>query len=218
MRTERRVRLVSGVVLLAGALVVGGGFTQAQAPAKVKARPAAVKTEPVAPGTEVVLDTDKGEIVVRLLPDVAPLHSQLFVKNAKSGGYDGTTFHRIIMGGIIQGGDPLSKDKTKAPYGKGGLDLLRAEFSDRPFVRGVVAAARKPSSIDSGGVQFFVVLREQAAWKGQYTIFGEVSAGLEVADQISAMPVQGDTPVDRIVIRKATVRLPEAKETQAAGQ
>jgi len=212
---RRALSSASLVAIAAGAaltalLVVPAALAQAP-PRTQKPRPLAVKAEPVAVGTEVTLDTDKGVIVVRLLPDLAPLHCQLFVKTATTGGYDGTTFHRIIMGGIIQGGDPFSKDPAKsARYGQGGLDLVKAEFSDRPFIRGVVAAARK-SSPDSGGVQFFVVLREQAAWKGQYTIFGEVVSGIEVADQISAMPAQGDRPLDRIVIRKATVSLPDAK-------
>ncbi len=209
--------VAAATILTAGLLAASAAsVASAQAPASgrpAKANPAAptAKAEPVAPGTEVVFDTDKGEIVIRLLPDVAPLHSQLVAKTAKAGGYDGTTFHRIIMGGIIQGGDPLSKDPSKAArYGQGGLDLVKAEFSNRPFVRGVVGTARK-SSPDSGGVQFFVVLREQPAWNGQYTIFAEVTSGLEVADQISALPVVGDKPVDRILIRKATVRVPEAK-------
>ena len=116
-----------------------------------------VKEPPVAPGTEAVVETAKGRFTIRLLPEVAPKHAALFVKTAKAGGYDGTTFHRIIAGGIIQGGDPLTKDPAKASlYGTGGLGLLTAEFSDRPFVRGTVAAARKPSSPDSGGRQFFV--------------------------------------------------------------
>jgi cyclophilin family peptidyl-prolyl cis-trans isomerase len=188
------------------------GLALAQAPAPAhKPAPPARKAEPVVPGTEVVLATDKGEIVMKLLPELAPRHCQLVAETAKSGGYDGTTFHRIIMGGIIQGGDPLSKNEANASrYGQGGLNLVKAEFSDRPFVRGVVGTARA-SSPDSGGVQFFIVLREQSAWNGKYTIFAEVTSGLEVADQISALPAVGDKPTERIVIRKATLRLPAPK-------
>jgi peptidyl-prolyl cis-trans isomerase B (cyclophilin B) len=162
---------------------------------------------PQAQGPEVVLETTEGSFVVRLLPAMAPNHVALFLKTARSGGYDGTTFHRIIPGGIIQGGDPLSKDpKNAARYGTGGLGLLKAEFSDRPFTRGVVAAARKPSSNDSGGVQFFVVLRDQPSLRGQYTIFGEVSEGMEVVDKIGATAVEGDKPKARVEIKKATAR------------
>jgi cyclophilin family peptidyl-prolyl cis-trans isomerase len=178
----------------------------AQAPAaKPKPRAAAPA---VAPGTEAVVETAKGSFTVRLLPEVAPRHAALFVKTARDGGYDGTTFHRVIMGGIIQGGDPLSKDPAKASlYGTGGLGLLPAEISDRPFVRGTVAAARKPSSVDSGGRQFFVVMRDQPSMKGQYTIFGEVVAGMEVVDQISLTPADGDKPKERVEM-KVTVKEP----------
>jgi len=156
---------------------------------------------------EAVLDTAQGEIVIHLLPEIAPAHVRHFVKTARAGGYDGTTFHRIIQGGIIQGGDPLSKDPAKAArYGTGGLGLLKAEFSDRPFLRGTVAAARRPSSPDSGGSQFFICLREQPSLLGQYTIFGEVTSGMEVADQISTTPVEGDRPTARVEIRHVTIR------------
>ena len=161
---------------------------------------------PVSPGTEAVVETSKGAFTIRLLPEIAPKHAALFVETAKAGAYDGTTFHRVIAGGIIQGGDPLTKDPAKsALYGTGGLGLLKAEFSDRPFARGTVAAARRPSSPDSGGVQFFVVMREQPSMKGQYTIFGEVVSGMEVVDQISTIPVDGDKARERVEM-KVTVR------------
>jgi peptidyl-prolyl cis-trans isomerase B (cyclophilin B) len=158
---------------------------------------------------EATLQTAEGEIVIRLLPELAPGHVKHFIATARKGGYDGTTFHRIILGGIIQGGDPLSKDPARAAdYGKGGLGLLKAEFSDRPFARGTVAAARRPSSRDSGGSQFFVCLADQPALAGQYTIFGEVVAGMEVADRIGQTPVDGDRPRSRVEIRTVVVREP----------
>jgi peptidyl-prolyl cis-trans isomerase B (cyclophilin B) len=156
---------------------------------------------------EAVLETEHGEIVIRLLAEVAPQHVRHFAKTARAGGYDGTTFHRLIAGGIIQGGDPLSKDPAKAArYGTGGLGLLKAEFSDRPFLRGTVAAARRPSSADSGGSQFFICLREQPSLVGQYTVFGEVTAGMDVADRISTSSVEGDRPTTRIEIRRVQIR------------
>jgi peptidylprolyl isomerase len=170
-------------------------------------------TPPVAPGTEAVVETAKGSFTIRLLPEIAPQHARLFVKTARAGGYDGTVFHRLIAGGIIQGGDPLSKDPAKAAqYGQGGLDLVRAEFSERPFERGTVGVARKGSSLDSGGKQFFVCLQPQPSLKGQYTILGEVVAGLEVVDQISLLPVAGDRAKERIEM-KVTIR-----EAQPAAQ
>ena len=183
----------------------------AQAPAKkpAVAKPvAAPAAPPVAPGTEAVVETAKGSFTIRLLPEVAPQHAALFVKTAKAGGYDGTTFHRIIQGGIIQGGDPLTKDPAKASqYGTGGLCLLKAELSDRPFVRGTVAAVRRPSSLDSAGTQFFVCLAPQPALAKQYTIFGEIVSGMEVVDEISTTPVDGDKASERVEM-KVSVREP----------
>ena len=200
------------VVLLTLALAAPPAWAQAPAsrPALKPARPSAPTEAPVAPGTEAVVDTAKGAFTIRLLPDVAPKHVALFVQTARAGGYDGTIFHRIITGGIIQGGDPLTKDPAKVSlFGTGGLGLLKAELSDRPFVRGTVAAARRPSSLDSGGQQFFVVMRDQPAMKGQYTIFGEVVSGMEVVDQISATPADGDKAKERIEM-KVTIREPAA--------
>ncbi len=197
-------------LLLTLALAATPLWAQAPAakPAPRPVKPPVPKAPPVAPGTEAVIETSQGRFAIRLLPEVAPAHAALFVKTARSGGYDGTTFHRLIQGGIIQGGDPLSKDPAKASqYGRGGLDLLKAEFSDRPFVRGAVAAARKSSSPDSGGRQFFVCLQEQASLKGQYTIFGEVTSGMEVVDQISKAPVDGDRATERIEM-KVTIQDP----------
>jgi cyclophilin family peptidyl-prolyl cis-trans isomerase len=186
---------------------LGASAASAQAPA---ARPATSKESSVAPGTEAVVETAKGRFTIRLLPEVAPKHVALFVKTAKAGGYDGTTFHRIVMGGIIQGGDPLTKDPAKAAlYGSGGLGLLPAEFSDRPFVRGTVAAARKASSPDSGGRQFFICLRDQPSLQGQYTVFGEVVSGMEVVDQISTTPVDGDKAQERVAMKVTLQETPD---------
>lgn len=178
-------------IVVLGLALAGGGAAQDPAPS------------PAAP--KVTLETDAGTIVIALRPDVAPRHVAHVLKTARAGGYDGTTFHRIIAGGIIQGGDPLTKDPRNASrYGTGGLGLLKAEFSDAPFTRGVVAAARRPSSVNSGGSQFFVVLTEQPSLKGQYTIFGEVVSGMDVADAIGRTEVDGDRPKTRVVIRKAS--------------
>jgi cyclophilin family peptidyl-prolyl cis-trans isomerase len=169
--------------------------------------PSLVAAQDAKPAPEVVVETDAGSFVIRLRPDLAPAHVAHFLKTARAGGYDHTTFHRIIAGGIIQGGDPLSKDPAKAKlYGTGGLSLLKAEITPGDFVRGVVAAARKPSGLHTGGSQFFVVLREQPALKGQYTIFGEVVEGMDIVDKISLTPVEGDRPLSRVEIRSVTTR------------
>ena len=178
------------------------------APAVLAVTPAKAPASPAVPAVpqEAVIETPQGRFVIRLLPELAPRHVAHFLKTARSGGYDGTIFHRLIAGGLIQGGDPLSKDPAKsAQYGTGGLGLLKAEFSQRPFARGVVGAARRPSNVDSGGSQFFVILREQPSLLGQFTIFGEVVEGLEVCDQISALPAAGDKAAQRVEM-KVTLR------------
>jgi peptidyl-prolyl cis-trans isomerase B (cyclophilin B) len=198
------------LVALPALLALAAGPSDAQAPkpagtSRPAPKPAAPPT-PIPP-TEAVLDTGAGEIVVRLLGDSAPGHVRHFIKIAKSGGFDGTTFHRIIRGGIIQGGDPITKDPGRASqYGTGGLGLLRAEFSDRPFTRGVLAAVRRPSDVNSAGNQFFICLADQPSLKGQYTIYGEVTSGMDVADKIGETPVDGDRAKERVVIEKVTLR------------
>jgi peptidyl-prolyl cis-trans isomerase B (cyclophilin B) len=184
-----------------------GGQSLPSGTLAVPPQPPAAASVPQARGPEVAVETEQGSFVIRLRPDLAPRHVAHFLKTAKAGGYDGTAFHRIIAGGIVQGGDPLSKDaKNAARFGTGGLGLLKAEFSDLPFTRGVVAAARRPSSADSGGSQFFVCLSDQPSLQGQYTILGEVAEGMEVVDKIGATPVDGDKPRARVEIKKATVR------------
>jgi peptidyl-prolyl cis-trans isomerase B (cyclophilin B) len=157
--------------------------------------------------SEALVETAQGSFVIRLLPELAPRHVQHFAKTAKAGGYDGTTFHRIIPRGIIQGGDPLSKDPQKtALYGTGGLGLLKAEFSDRPMTRGSVAAVLRPSSKDSAGDQFFICLSDQPALTGKFTIFGEVIQGMDVVDKIGETPVEGDRARTRVEIIKISVK------------
>jgi peptidyl-prolyl cis-trans isomerase B (cyclophilin B) len=156
---------------------------------------------------EAVIETPEGSFTIRLLADLAPRHVAHFAKTARAGGFDGTTFHRIVPRGIIQGGDPLSKDPAKKSlYGTGGLGLLKAEFSSRPMTRGSVAAVLRPSSPDSAGNQFFVVLSDQPSLTGKFTIFGEVTSGMDVVDRIGETPVDGDKPQKRIVLQKVTVR------------
>ncbi|HET7295171.1 MAG TPA: peptidylprolyl isomerase [Vicinamibacteria bacterium] len=158
--------------------------------------------EGAAPLPQAVVTTSEGAFVIRLLPDLAPKHVAHFLKVAKAGGFDGTTFHRIILRGIIQGGDPLSKDPGKVSlYGTGGLGLLKAEFTDRPMVRGAVAAVRRPRDPNSAGQQFFVVLADQPSLTGQFTIFGEVVSGLDVADRIGETAVEGDRAKTRVEMK-----------------
>jgi cyclophilin family peptidyl-prolyl cis-trans isomerase len=175
-------------------------------PARKRAAPSPAPVVDEGP-LEAVVETADGSFVVRLLADLAPRHVRHFAQTARAGGFDGTTFHRIVPRGIIQGGDPLSKDPAKkALYGTGGLGLLKAEFSARPMTRGSVAAVLRPSSPDSAGNQFFVVLSDQPSLTGKFTIFGELTSGMDVVDRIDETPVDGDKPQRRVVIQKVTIR------------
>ena len=106
---------------------------------------------------QAVVQTSMGDFIIEFLPEVAPNHVGYFMKLAEEGAYDGTTFHRVILHGIIQGGDPITKDPDmRNRYGTGGLGVLRAEFNQEKHTRGAVSAVRLPVKNDSAGAQFFV--------------------------------------------------------------
>ncbi len=159
-------------------------------------------------GKQAVVETSKGTFIFELLPKAAPNHVGFFMKQAGEGAYAGTTFHRLIKYGIIQGGDPLSKDPARsAQYGTGGMNLLRRELSQETHTIGTVSAVLAPGLPDSGGWQFFVCATPQAALDGQYTIFGRVVEGIEVVQAISA-PETDDKNMarERVVITAVTIR------------
>jgi len=157
---------------------------------------------------QAVVNTTAGSFVIDLRPDLAPNHVGYFIKLAREGAYKGTTFHRVIRMGIVQGGDPLSKDPAKAKlYGTGGLGVLKAEISGEPTTRGAVAAVLQPNKPDSGGAQFFVCVTDQPSLSGKYTVFGRVSEGMEVVQKISEAPATPEGMVsERIEILSVDVR------------
>ena len=157
---------------------------------------------------QAVVETSAGTFVIQLLPDVAPDHVAHFIKTAREGGYAGTIFHRVIRYGLIQGGDPLSKDPAKsAQYGTGGLNELKAEISAEKHTAGAVSAVLVPGKPDSAGAQFFICATDQPALDGQYTIFGRVVDGLEIVQQISAVDADATgVPKARVVITSVTIR------------
>jgi peptidyl-prolyl cis-trans isomerase B (cyclophilin B) len=157
---------------------------------------------------QAVVTTSLGAFVIDLRPDLAPNHVSYFIKLARAGSYDGTVFHRVIRLGIIQGGDPLSKDPAKkAQYGQGGLNQLKAEARAPKMTSGSVAAVLVPGKPDSAGTQFFIVLADQPALDNQYTVFAKVNDGMDVLQKISAMPVDASGNLtDRVEIRKVTIR------------
>lgn len=157
---------------------------------------------------QAVIETTAGTIVMDLLADKAPNHVALFVKTAESGGYDGTTFFRMIKFGIIQGGDPLTKDaNARARYGAGGLNLLKPEINDEKQTRGALSATQIPGKADSAGTQFFIAVTDQPGLDGRYTIFARVVEGMLAAQKISEAAVDDKgLAIDRIVVNKVTIR------------
>ena len=153
-----------------------------------------------------VIETNFGNIVIQLFPDVAPGHVENFVKLARDGFYDGSTFHRVIPGFMIQGGDPNSKDEDRSNDGQGGPGYtINAEFSDVPHKRGILSMARAQDP-NSAGSQFFIVVKDSNFLDGQYTVFGEVIEGMEVADKIVNVEKDGnDNPREKVTM-KVTIR------------
>jgi peptidyl-prolyl cis-trans isomerase B (cyclophilin B) len=148
-----------------------------------------------------VIATKFGEIELEFLPDKAPGHVKNFLDLVRKGFYDGTTFHRVIPGFMIQGGDPNTKDQTapRERHGTGGPGYtIKAEFNETAHKRGVLSMARAQSP-DSAGCQFFICVADSAFLDRQYTAFGRVVRGMEVADKIVSAPRdQKDNPKDRI--------------------
>jgi cyclophilin family peptidyl-prolyl cis-trans isomerase len=166
-------------------------------------------------GKQAVLETSEGVIVMDLLDDAAPTHVAHFITEARAGVYDGTVFHRVIAMGIIQGGDPLSKDPAQAAkYGTGGLGKLRFEANSEKHTRGAVSAVLVPGNRDSAGDQFFIVVTDQPALDGQYTVFARVVEGINVAQKISTLPAADTVPASRVEIRKVSIRDKPAAEPE----
>lgn len=157
---------------------------------------------------QAVVETTLGTFVLDLTPASAPNQAAYFIKQAQAGAYDGTTFHRMVKYGMIQGGDPISKDPAKrALYGTGGQNAVKAEARAPKMTRGSVAAVLVPGRPDSAGAQFFIVIVDQPGLDGQYTVFAQVHEGMEVIQKISETAVDVDgRAVDRVEIRKVTIR------------
>jgi cyclophilin family peptidyl-prolyl cis-trans isomerase len=164
---------------------------------------------------QAVLDTTYGTIVLDLLADAAPNHVAHFITRVQEGAYDGTAFHRVIAMGIVQGGDPLSKDPAQqAKYGTGGLGVLRFEANAEKHTRGAVSAVLVPGQRDSAGSQFFICITDQAALDGMYTVFARVVEGIGVAQKISLVSATETVPGERIEIKRATIRERPAPERE----
>ncbi|HRF60491.1 MAG TPA: peptidylprolyl isomerase [Fimbriimonadaceae bacterium] len=140
-------------------------------------------------GEEVaILETNLGKIVIKFFPDKAPNHVKNFKNLAKSGFYNGTKFHRVLPGFMIQGGDPLSKDSDRSNDGTGGNGKpLKLEPSDIKHKRGILSMART-SDPNSATCQFFIMVGDAPHLDGQYSAFGQVVSGMDVVDKIVKLP------------------------------
>jgi peptidyl-prolyl cis-trans isomerase B (cyclophilin B) len=149
--------------------------------------------------TQAILSTRHGDITVEFLPEVAPNHVNNFIELARSGFYDGTKFHRVIPGFMIQGGDPNSKQDDRRLHGTGGSGKnVKAEFSKTPHTRGVLSAARSANP-DSASSQFFIMVADAPHLDGQYSAFGKVVSGIEVVDKIVAEDTDHrDNPLEAV--------------------
>lgn len=149
-----------------------------------------------------VIETSFGNIELEFFPDVAPGHVENFIKLAKEGFYDGTTFHRVIPGFMIQGGDPNTKSEDRSRHGMGGPGYtIDAEFNDKKHVAGTLSMARSASP-DSAGSQFFICVAPSGFLDGQYTVFGQVTSGQDTVDKIvSQARDANDNPNDRIEMK-----------------
>jgi len=197
----KKAFFMSAIVML----LAGLAFSAEQAPKKFTAEEIKKMST-----TKAIIETKFGNITLKFLPEVAPGHVKNFIDLAKKGVYDGTVFHRVIPGFMIQGGDPVSKDPAKRrAYGTGGPGYsIKAEFNNRPHKRGTLSMARSQNP-DSAGSQFFICVADARFLDNQYTAFGEVESGMEAADKIVSAPRDAnDNPNERIEMQ---VKIVEGK-------
>ncbi len=161
---------------------------------------------------EIATGDSLGTIEIELMPELAPKSVQRIIELAGDGYYDGTTFHRVIPGFMIQGGDPNSRDHDPSNDGDGGSDTdLPDEFSAAPFARGVVALANHGRR-NSNSRQFFIMQSSDSTLNGRYTVVGRLASGIELVDQIATTATDKvgrwgpkDRPLENIQIQRATV-------------
>jgi cyclophilin family peptidyl-prolyl cis-trans isomerase len=186
------------------------------ATATTDAEPAPTKeTKPMTESTEKVaeIQTTAGEIHIRFFPDVAPNHVKNFLDLAQKGFYNGTKFHRVIPGFMIQGGDPNTIKGDPGTWGMGGSGKhVQAEFNSVPHKRGIVSMARSPEP-NSASSQFFIVVKDSNFLDNQYTVFGQVTKGMDVADKIANAPrAPNDRPNNPTAITGIKIRDARADE------
>jgi len=153
-------------------------------------------------GEIAIIETKFGKIELEFFEDKAPGHVKNFKTLAKTGVYNGTLFHRVIPGFMIQGGDPNTKKPDRSMHGMGGPGYnINAEFNDTRHDRGILSMARSQNP-NSAGSQFFIVVKDAHFLDGKYTAFGKVTKGMEVADKIVSAPRDGnDNPLESISMK-----------------
>src|SRR5438128_8264335 len=136
---------------------------------------------------QAVFNTPAGTFIMEFYPDEAPNHVRQFIQRARQGFYNGTTFHSMVAHGIVQGGDPETKNpQARAKYGTGGFNLgIKPEFSNLPFSQGTIAATLLPGDANSAGSEFLIIVTDQPQFTGQFTAFAHIVEGIEIADKIS---------------------------------
>ena len=182
-----RLLLITSLLSLGLGLTAGLGQEQKK---ETKTEPQKEEKKAVTANEVAVIKTSAGEMTVEFWPDVAPKTVENFKTLAKKGFYDGTAFHRIIKGFMIQGGDPYTKDPAKeSQWGTGDPGYkIKAEFNDKKHVKGVLSMARSGHP-DSAGCQFFICLAAAPHLDKQYTAFGTVTKGMDVLEAIGNTPV-----------------------------
>ncbi len=157
-------------------------------------------------GEIAIIETTMGNIELEFLEDKAPGHAKNFKDLARKGFYDGTTFHRVIPGFMIQGGDPNSKSTNRSTHGMGGPGYtIKAEFNDTPHDRGILSMARSQDP-NSAGSQFYIVVKDSHFLDNQYTVFGRVIDGMEVADKIVSVSRDSrDNPEERVEMKSVKI-------------
>jgi len=166
-----------------------------------------------------VIETKFGSIVIEFFEESAPSHAANFRKLVRDGFYDGVTFHRVVPGFVIQGGDPNSKDDDRSNDGIGGPGYTVEAEIGLKHERGFVAAARRPDQVnpkrESSGSQFFICLTELPSLDGAYTVFGKVVDGMDVVDQIAAVDRdERDNPVEKVEMIRAYLKVSRPSDEQ----
>lgn len=190
-RSVNNILVAWGIAALLTAVIGAGAWAETPAPLTEDGKAA-----------RAIITTRFGEMELVFFPELAPKHVESFLTLARKGFYDGTIFHRVIPGFMIQGGDPNTKDPSnRQSYGNGGPGYtLPAEFNRLPHERGIVSAARAADP-NSAGSQFFIVIDKAPHLDGKYTVFGEVVRGMDVADTIVQQPRdRRDNPLERVEI------------------